>query len=109
MTEERVKTSFWVSAEIRKLEGRLITAMVRYKGDVDRGLVLIKQNLMGDGSILYTQGRDPQGRLGWRTPLGPDPLPEDKAEDYIARQRKFDEDLWVLEIEDPQRVYVPGE
>ena len=108
MFEERLKTSIWVGAEIRRLEVELTTAMVLRKGDADRGLVLIKQNLLGPGCVLYVQGRDLDGNLGWRCPLGEEPVPEDKADSYIARQRDYDEDLWVIEIEDPKGTYKPS-
>ncbi|WP_321393072.1 DUF1491 family protein [Emcibacter sp.] len=107
MFEERLKTSIWVSAEIRRLDVELISAMVLHKGDADRGLVLIKQNLFGPGCILYTQARDLDGVMVWRCPLGDDPVPEDKADTYIARQRDYDEDLWVIEVEDPKGIYRP--
>ena len=30
---------------------------------------------------------------------------ETKADDYIKKQIGYDEDLWVLEIEDPKDIY----
>lgn len=106
MFDEGLKTSFWVSAEIRKCDGLFLPMTVIHKGDEARGLVLIKQYIAGQGCILHNRRRDSAGRLGWNTPLD-GVVDEAKADDYIARQRKYDEDLWVLEVDDPRRVYTP--
>lgn len=107
MFDERLKTSLWVSAEIRRCEGLFLPVMVLHKGDGDRGLVLIKHYVAGQGVILYVQRRDMAGKFIWARPLGDDFIAENKADEYILRQRKFDEDLWVIEVEDPRSVYQP--
>ena len=40
------------------------------------------------------------GRRIWSTVL--DQAPEREVDDYAARQRKFDRDLWIIEVEDPR-------
>jgi len=107
VSEERIKTSLWVSAEIKRCEGLCLPVMVLHKGDMDRGLVLIKHYVAGQGCILYVQRRDMEGILSWAKPLSDDFIPENEADDYIIRQRKFDEDLWVIEVEDPRNIYAP--
>lgn len=47
------------------------------------------------------------GRLDWYRPLGEEAVGEPAADEYITRQRHYDEDLWVLEVEDPKRQYSP--
>jgi len=101
----RLKTDLWVSAEIRRCDILFIPAVVLHKGDAERGLVLIKQYVHGQGCKIYAQTRDFDDNLNWQPPLGEDWLQEMKADDYIKRQRRFDEDLWVLEIEDAKDQY----
>lgn len=107
MFDEGLKTSLWVSAEIRRCDGLFMPLMVLHKGDQDRGLVMIKQYIAGQGCLVYEQRRNMENRMGWHKPLGDDPVEEAKADDYINRQRQYDEDLWVLEIDDPKRQYSP--
>ena len=40
----------------------------------------------------------PAERL-WTRTTGADPVAEEKAEEYLARQYRFDPDLWVVEVE----------
>jgi hypothetical protein len=103
----RVKTNLWVSAEIRRCETCFISAVIVFKGDAERGLVLLKHNLIGQGFKILTQSHDMDGNLNWVYPLGDELLDEQKADQYITRQRKFDEDLWVIEIDDPKGHYGP--
>lgn len=68
------------------------------KGDPDAGGVLVK--LYGrSGCVVLSQFRDIEGDLAWMRSTGPDPVPEQAADDYIARQTRFDPDLWVLEFD----------
>jgi len=107
MFDVGLKTSFWVSAEVRRCDGLFLPATILHKGDEDRGLVMIKQYIAGQGCILHGQRRDMEGTLKWYHPQGADPIEERMADDYIARQRDFDEDLWVIEVDDPKRQYSP--
>ncbi len=103
----RLKSSLLVSAEIRRCEGLFISCVILHKGDDERGLILIKQYVAEFGSRIYTQTRDEQGILIWHQPLGDDWLEETKADQYIARQIDFDDDLWVIEMDDPKNIYTP--
>lgn len=107
MFDEGIKTSFWVSAEIRRCDGLFLPMTILHRGDGDRGFVLIKQYIAGQGCILHTRKRDMDGRLGWHNPLGSEAIDEGMADDYIVRQRQYDEDLWVMEVDDPRAKYSP--
>ena len=107
MFDEGLKTSLWISAEIRRCDGIFLPMMVVNRGDDDRGLVMIKQYIAGQGCIIHSRKRDMSGKLGWHRPLGDRPVPEREADDYIMRQLGYDEDLWLLEVDDPKGQYSP--
>ena len=106
--EARLRTSVWVSAEIRRCESQFLSAVVIHKGDKERGLVLIKQYVAAQGCRIFTQTRDAEDHLIWHQPLGDEYLIEQKADSYIKRQCDFDEDLWVIEVEDVKGQYKPA-
>lgn len=105
--EIRLKSSLLVSAELTRCEGLFISGVILHRGDDERGLILIKQFVGNFGSRIYSQTRDENGVLIWHQPLGDGWLDETKADNYIARQIQFDNDLWVIEIDDPKNIYTP--
>ena len=100
MTEPKLKARLWVQATIRRCGVLGVPAVVVKKGDDEAGVVLVKLNRGAAGCEVFSQVRDAAGRLAWLRATGPQPVPEDKADSYIARQREVDSDLWVLEVED---------
>jgi hypothetical protein len=100
MTEPRVKAGIWVQMALRMgaQDGRYGTVIRR--GDADAGGVLVM--LRGRaGLCVLSQIRGADGELGWLRATGPDPVDQEKADAYVARQLRFDPDLWVLEFEAP--------
>jgi hypothetical protein len=74
--------------------------MVLRKGDPDAGSVLVV--LHGrEGFSVLSQTRAADGSLAWMRATGPAPVDQEGADAYVARQVKFDPDLWVLEFEAP--------
>jgi hypothetical protein len=105
MSGFRLKTHMWVSAHLQKCDIDFMPAVIIHKGDRDRGLILIKHHIIGRGCYLHKQGYAMDGSLEWRAPLGGDLLEEKRADQYIVKEYGFDEDLWVIEIEDPKGEY----
>jgi hypothetical protein len=100
MSEPRVKAGIWVQMALRMgaQDGRYGT-VVR-KGDPDAGGILVVLHGRAGLSVL-SQIRAANGELAWLRATGAAPVDQAKADEYIARQLRFDPDLWVLEFEAP--------
>lgn len=100
MTDPRIKAGIWVSMALRmgNADGRF--GAVLRKGDADAGGVLVVLRRDKEISVL-SQVRSGEGDLAWMRATGPAPVDQDAADAYIARQVKFDPDLWVIEFEAP--------
>jgi hypothetical protein len=100
MSEPRVKAGIWVSMALRVGSSGGKPGMVLRKGDPDAGGVLVV--LYGrEGLCVLSQARDANGEAAWLRATGAAPVDQETADAYIARQVKFDPDLWVLEFEAP--------
>lgn len=76
--------------------------MVVRKGDETAGGVFVKVNRLDGTADVYSQARRGDGEQVWLCATGPQPVPESEADEYLARQFRFDPDIWVVEIEDRQ-------
>ncbi len=94
----RLTAHVWVSAYLRRLQIVGIPAYVIHRGDATAGAVLVKLALMDGTARAYMRGFDiaTDSRI-WQVLIdGAEP----DVDAAIARQRGFDPDLWVLEVED---------
>ena len=100
MPEPRVKAGLWVQIALRLGDKAGRPGMVLRKGDADAGGILVV--LPGrEGLAVLSQMRAADGALAWMRATGAAPVDQDAADTYVARQVKFDPDLWVLEFEAP--------
>ena len=97
--EARLKTELWIKALIRRCDIAAIAVAVVARGDRDSGAVLLKFNARDEGCSVLAQTRSSAGELIWMRATGPLPVAERDADAYIARQQRYDPDLWVVEIE----------
>jgi len=93
----RLTAEFWVQAYLRRLNIANIPAFVVHKGDPTAGAVLIKSNPLDGSARLFHRIYDGVGQRVWSLL---EEGPEREMDDIVARQRRFDPDLWVVEVED---------
>jgi hypothetical protein len=96
-TEPRLTADFWVRAYLARLEQANIPAYVTARGDASAGAILIKCATL-DGKARAFQRSFDLGRGLWDWVVLVDG-PEPEVDAAIVRQRRFDPDLWVLELE----------
>lgn len=103
---DRLKTALRVQAWIRRCTARGLMATVACKGDPEAGALFIKVNRFGAGCEVFSGVTAPDGRPAWLRATGAEAVAEREADAYLERQRKYDPDLWILEIEDPRSEFV---
>jgi len=108
MTSLRLKSEFWVKAQLRLCDQAFLPAVVAQRGDADAGQVLIKHNRLGRGCELLARRYTGEGEQAWMVVAGGMDADAERACDaYVARELDIDADLWVIEIEDVNGVYKP--
>lgn len=96
----RLTAEFWVQAYLRRLRFFDIPAFVVAHGDNTAGAVLIKLNTLNGNAVAYQRSFDlMSGERAWVVLSEGDEKSVDAA---LAKQRSFDPDLWVVEVEDRQ-------
>ena len=102
MMEPKLKSGFWVAALVRRCGVHNVPAMVTSKGHDSAGGVFVKVNHLNGKAEVFSQARKGDGSLVWMCSTGVTPVEDREADAYILRQKKFDPDIWVVEIEDKQ-------
>ncbi|MBN2907139.1 MAG: DUF1491 family protein [Rhodobacteraceae bacterium] len=94
----RLTAELWVSAYMTRLRLIGIPAFVVAHGDDTAGAVLVKLNTLDGQARAFQRSFDlASGDRIWGALVEGDEASVDAA---IARQRGFDPDLWVIEVED---------
>lgn len=99
---DRLKTELRVQVWLRRCAGQGLMATVAHKGDADAGVLFVKVNRFAAGSMVFSSVPTEDASDAWLRATGPAAVPEKEADLHIARQIKYDPDMWVLEIEDPK-------
>ncbi|CAD0186441.1 hypothetical protein RUESEDTHA_03349 [Ruegeria sp. THAF57] len=103
----RLTADFWVHAYIARLRLQDIPAFVVAHGDDTAGAVLVKMNTLDGQAVAYQRSFDlMSGERKWVELSSGAEADVDQA---IQRQRSFDPDLWVIEVEDRQGRHLLGE
>lgn len=96
----RLTSEFWVSAWLRQAALDGLVAVLRRRGAAEAGAIFVKLDRLDGTAALY--GPAPQslaeddGQRRFQLLLDADPL---SVEDRVERERRFDGDLWLVEIE----------
>jgi hypothetical protein len=102
----RLKSGIWVAAYIRRCQVEGAQAVLRRRGADEAGAVFIKISKLDGSTEVY--GPAPQSAFDEARPadrafirsLKAEAATEADAEAYLARQIKYDSDIWIVEVED---------
>ncbi|AYE87431.1 MAG: DUF1491 family protein [Sulfitobacter sp.] len=96
----RLTARFWVDAYLTRLRLQDIPAFVVAHGDDTGGAVLVKLATLDGKAVLFQRSFDLMtGDRKWIELASGD---EAEVDATVSRQRSFDPDLWVIEVEDRQ-------
>jgi hypothetical protein len=105
-TTMRLKSGVWAMAYVRRCHVEGVFAVIRRRGADEAGAIFIKVNRLDNTADVY--GPAPQSAFADEHPVDRAftpamktmPAPDADAEAYLARQIRFDPDMWIIETED---------
>jgi hypothetical protein len=96
----RLTADIWVSAYLTRLRLAAIPAFVVARGDATAGAVMVKLNTLDGRACCYQRSFDLMtGERSWVILAQG---AETDVDQSVQRQRAYDPDLWVIEVEDRQ-------
>jgi hypothetical protein len=101
----RLRSDIFVAAYIRRCAVEGAPAVLRKRGSAEAGAIFIKVDRLDGTCALYgpaPQSAFAQDDLERRfVRLHPaETIPTPDAEERLAREQRFDSDLWIVEVED---------
>ncbi len=94
----RLTARVWIDAYLRRLALHNIPAYITHKGDPTAGVVMVKLATLDGYATCFQRSYDLlTGERAWVVLAEG---PEAEVDAAIDRQRGFDRDLWVIEVED---------
>ncbi|HEY7297680.1 MAG TPA: DUF1491 family protein [Xanthobacteraceae bacterium] len=102
----RLKSAIWVAAYVRRCNAAGAFAAVRRRGSEEAGAIFIKLNRLDGTAELF--GPAPQAVFEEAHPSdraftrchGTAPVPDEAIENRLNREIRFDQDAWIIEVED---------
>jgi hypothetical protein len=100
----RIKSEIWVRAYLRLCQAENVPVVIVQRGDEAAGAIFICIDRLDGTVLLY--GPAPTGLVEsetdrrWVNCFGSRAASEEEATGYLVRQREFDPDLWIIEVED---------
>jgi hypothetical protein len=102
----RLKSALWVAAYLRRCQVEGVAAVVRRRGAEEAGAIFVRIDRLDGTSDLF--GPAPQSAFdsapgaarAFSVSLVEQPAPDASIESYLAREIKFDPDIWIVEVED---------
>ncbi|MFL9502519.1 DUF1491 family protein [Rhodopseudomonas palustris] len=101
----RLKSAIWVSAYLRRCQTEGVFGAVRRRGAEDAGAVFVKVATLDGQAMLYvpapqTAYDDERPFERVFVPASQEPQPEADVEARLAKEIRFDPDVWIVETED---------
>lgn len=102
----RLKSALWVAAYLRRCQVEGAYAVVRRRGAEEAGAIFVRISRLDGTSDLF--GPAPQSALdtsrgadrSFAASLAQRPAPDATVDAYLARETKFDPDVWIVEVEE---------
>lgn len=97
--DPRIPAHLEVAALIRRVQAEGGFGTVLNKGERDAGTILVVTTRNGENSRLYERMPQLDGSRAWACAIKQDIDKKQDFEDYIARRRHQDPDVWILELD----------
>lgn len=102
----RLKSALWVAAYMRRCQVEGVFAALRRRGAEEAGAVFVRISRLDGTSDLFEPAPQsafdaaPSAARAFSPSFDKQPTSDGSVDAYLARQLKFDPDIWIIEVED---------